>query len=165
MRWQHDASNTSRLATGEWIGCFSLTEPNYGSDAGGMITRAKKVPGGFSLTGSKMWISNAPIADVFVVWAKNDEGVIRGYILEKGMKGLSAPKIGGNMGLRVSIAGEIVMDDVFVPAENEFPEIIGLKGPFTRLNSARHGISWGTLGAVNTRWIANNLANPWRLIN
>lgn len=148
MRWQHDASNTSRLATGEWIGCFSLTEPNYGSDAGGMITRAKKVPGGFSLTGSKMWISNAPIADVFVVWAKNDEGVIRGYILEKGMKGLSAPKIGGNMGLRVSIAGEIVMDDVFVPAENEFPEIIGLKGPFTRLNSARHGISWGTLGAA-----------------
>ena len=141
-----------KLATGEWIGCFGLTEPNYGSDAGGMITRAKKVPGGFSLTGSKMWISNAPIADVFVVWAKNDEGVIRGYILEKGMKGLSAPKISGKMGLRASITGEIVMDEVFVPAENEFPEVTGLKGPFTCLNSARYGISWGALGAAEWCW-------------
>ena len=143
-----------KLASGEWIGCFGLTEPNYGSDAGGMITRAKKVPGGFSLTGSKMWISNAPIADVFVVWAKNDEGVIRGYILEKGMKGLSAPKISGKMGLRASITGEIVMDEVFVPAENEFPEITGLKGPFTCLNSARYGISWGALGAAEWCWHA-----------
>ncbi|WP_353431515.1 acyl-CoA dehydrogenase [Polynucleobacter sp. MWH-UH23A] len=143
-----------KLASGEWIGCFGLTEPNYGSDAGGMITRAKKVPGGFSLTGSKMWISNAPIADVFVVWAKNDEGVIRGYILEKGMKGLSAPKISGKMGLRASITGEIVMDEVFVPAENEFPEITGLKGPFTCLNAARYGISWGTLGAAEWCWHA-----------
>ena len=143
-----------KLATGEWIGCFGLTEPNYGSDAGGMITRAKKVPGGFSLTGSKMWISNAPIADVFVVWAKNDEGVIRGYILEKGMKGLSAPKISGKMGLRASITGEIVMDEVFVPAENEFPEVTGLKGPFTCLNSARYGISWGALGAAEWCWQA-----------
>jgi glutaryl-CoA dehydrogenase len=143
-----------KLATGEWIGCFGLTEPNYGSDAGGMITRAKKVPGGFSLTGSKMWISNSPIADVFVVWAKNDEGVIRGYILEKGMKGLSAPKISGKMGLRASITGEIVMDEVFVPAENEFPEVTGLKGPFTCLNSARYGISWGTLGAAEWCWHA-----------
>ncbi|MBU3598122.1 acyl-CoA dehydrogenase [Polynucleobacter bastaniensis] len=143
-----------KLATGEWIGCFGLTEPNYGSDAGGMITRAKKVPGGFSLTGSKMWISNSPIADVFVVWAKNDEGLIRGFILEKGMKGLSAPKISGKMGLRASITGEIVMDEVFVPAENEFPEITGLKGPFTCLNSARYGIAWGTLGAAEWCWYA-----------
>jgi len=143
-----------KLASGEWIGCFGLTEPNYGSDAGGMITRAKKVPGGFSLTGSKMWISNSPIADVFVVWAKNDEGIIRGYILEKGMKGLSAPKISGKMGLRASITGEIVMDEVFVPAENEFPEIEGLKGPFTCLNSARYGIAWGTLGAAEWCWYA-----------
>ena len=143
-----------KLASGEWIGCFGLTEPNYGSDAGGMITRAKKVPGGFSLTGSKMWISNSPIADVFVVWAKNDEGVIRGYILEKGMKGLSAPKITGKMGLRASITGEIVMDEVFVPTENEFPEITGLKGPFTCLSSARYGIAWGALGAAEWCWHA-----------
>ena len=143
-----------KLASGQWIGCFGLTEPNYGSDAGGMITRAKKVPGGFSLTGSKMWISNSPIADVFVVWAKNDEGIIRGYILEKGMKGLSAPKISGKMGLRASITGEIVMDEVFVPAENEFPEIEGLKGPFTCLNSARYGIAWGALGAAEWCWYA-----------
>ncbi|WP_108508429.1 acyl-CoA dehydrogenase [Polynucleobacter acidiphobus] len=143
-----------KLATGEWIGCFGLTEPNYGSDAGGMITRAKKVPGGFSLTGSKMWISNSPIADVFVVWAKNDEDQIRGFILEKGMKGLSAPKITGKQGLRASITGEIVMDEVFVPAENEFPEITGLKGPFTCLNSARYGISWGVLGAAEFCWHA-----------
>ena len=143
-----------KLATGEWIGCFGLTEPNYGSDAGGMITRAKKVPGGFSLTGSKMWISNSPIADVFVVWAKNDDDQIRGFILEKGMKGLSAPKITGKQGLRASITGEIVMDEVFVPAENEFPEITGLKGPFTCLNSARYGISWGVLGAAEFCWHA-----------
>ncbi len=143
-----------KLASGEWIGCFGLTEPNYGSDAGGMITRAKKVPGGFSLTGAKMWISNSPIADVFVVWAKNDEGVIRGFILEKGMKGLSAPKISGKMGLRASVTGEIVMDEVFVPAENEFPEITGLKGPFTCLNSARYGIAWGSLGAAEWCWYA-----------
>jgi glutaryl-CoA dehydrogenase len=143
-----------KLAAGEWIGCFGLTEPNHGSDAGGMITRAKKVAGGFSLTGSKMWISNSPIADVFVVWAKNDEGLIRGFILEKGMKGLSAPKISGKMGLRASITGEIVMNEVFVPDENEFPEITGLKGPFTCLNSARYGIAWGTLGAAEWCWYA-----------
>jgi glutaryl-CoA dehydrogenase len=143
-----------KLASGQWIGCFGLTEPNFGSDAGGMITRAKKVPGGFSLTGSKMWISNAPIADVFVIWAKNDEGIIRGYILEKGMKGLSAPKITGKMGLRASITGEVVMEEVFVPDENEFPEVTGLKGPFTCLNSARYGISWGALGAAEWCWYA-----------
>ena len=143
-----------KLASGEWIGCFGLTEPNFGSDAGGMIARAKKVPGGFSLTGSKMWISNAPIADVFVIWAKNDEGIIRGYILEKGMKGLSAPKITGKMGLRASITGEVVMDEVFVPDENEFPEVTGLKGPFTCLNSARYGIAWGALGAAEWCWYA-----------
>jgi len=141
-----------KLATGEWIGCFGLTEPNFGSDAGGMISRAKKVPGGFSLTGSKMWISNSPIADVFVVWAKNDADQIRGFILEKGMKGLSAPKITGKQGLRASITGEIVMDEVFVPAENEFPEVTGLKGPFTCLNSARYGISWGVLGSAEFCW-------------
>lgn len=141
-----------KLATGEWIGCFGLTEPNFGSDAGGMITRAKKVPGGFSLTGSKMWISNSPIADVFVVWAKNDADQIRGFILERGMKGLSAPKITGKQGLRASITGEIVMDEVFVPAENEFPEVTGLKGPFTCLNSARYGISWGVLGSAEFCW-------------
>ena len=141
-----------KLATGEWIGCFGLTEPNFGSDAGGMITRAKTVQGGFSLTGSKMWISNSPIADVFVVWAKNDADQIRGFILEKGMKGLSAPKITGKQGLRASITGEIVMDEVFVPAENEFPEVTGLKGPFTCLNSARYGISWGVLGSAEFCW-------------
>ena len=143
-----------KLASGEWIGCFGLTEPNHGSDPGSMITRAKKVPGGFSLTGSKIWISNSPIADVFVVWAKNDEGQIRGYILEKGMKGLTAPAIHGKVGLRASITGEIVMDDVFVPEENEFPEVKGLKGPFTCLNSARYGIAWGALGAAEFCWHA-----------
>lgn len=141
-----------KLATGEWIGCFGLTEPNHGSDPASMITRAKKVPGGFSLTGSKMWISNSPFADVFIVWAKNDEGRIRGYILEKGMKGLSAPAIKGKVGLRASTTGEIVMDDVFVPDENEFPEVEGLKGPFTCLNSARYGIAWGALGAAEDCW-------------
>ena len=141
-----------KLATGEWIGCFGLTEPNHGSDPGSMITRAKSVPGGFSVSGAKMWISNSPFADVFVVWAKNDEGRIRGYILEKGMKGLSAPAIKGKVGLRASTTGEIVMDEVFVPAENELPNVEGLKGPFTCLNSARYGIAWGALGAAEDCW-------------
>ena len=141
-----------KLATGEWIGCFGLTEPNHGSDPGSMITRAKTVDGGFSVTGAKMWISNSPFADVFVVWAKNDDGRIRGYILEKGMKGLSAPAIHGKFGLRASLTGEIVMDEVFVPAENELPNVEGLKGPFTCLNSARYGIAWGALGAAEDCW-------------
>lgn len=140
-----------RLASGEWIGCFGLTEPNHGSDPGSMITRAKKVAGGFSLSGAKMWITNSPIADVFVVWAKNDEGIIRGFILEKGMQGLSAPAIHGKVGLRSSITGEIVMDEVFVPDENEL-NVSGLKGPFTCLNSARYGIAWGALGAAEDCW-------------
>ena len=137
-----------KLATGEWIGCFGLTEPNHGSDPGSMITRAKKVAGGYALSGAKMWISNSPIADVFVVWAKDDEGAIRGFILDKGAKGLSAPAIHGKVGLRASITGEIVMDSVFCPEENAFPEVRGLKGPFTCLNSARYGIAWGALGAA-----------------
>jgi glutaryl-CoA dehydrogenase len=137
-----------KLATGEWIGCFGLTEPNHGSDPGSMQTRAKSAPGGYRLTGSKMWISNSPIADVFVVWAKDDGGQIRGFILDRGMKGLSAPKIHGKMGLRASITGEVVMDEVFCPEENAFPEVRGLKGPFTCLNSARYGIAWGALGAA-----------------
>ncbi len=141
-----------KLATGEWIGCFGLTEPNHGSDPGSMETRAKSVPGGFALSGAKMWISNSPLAQVFVVWAKNDEGRIKGYILEKGMKGLSAPAIKGKVGLRASITGEIVMDNVFVPAENELPNVEGLKGPFTCLNSARYGIAWGALGAAEDCW-------------
>jgi glutaryl-CoA dehydrogenase len=142
-----------KLATGEWIGCFGLTEPNFGSDPGGMMTRAKKVDGGFSLTGTKAWISNSPIADVFIVWAKDDEGVIRGYILDKGMKGLSAPATHGKVGLRTSITGEVVMDNVFCPDENAFPEIRGLKGPFTCLNSARYGIAWGAMGAAEDCWL------------
>ena len=142
-----------KLATGEWVGCFGLTEPNHGSDPGSMITRAKKVAGGFALSGAKMWITNSPIADVFVVWAKNDEGKIRGYILERGMKGLSAPAIHGKMGLRASVTGEIVMDEVFVPDENELPHVSGLKGPFTCLNSARFGIAWGALGAAEDCWM------------
>jgi glutaryl-CoA dehydrogenase len=137
-----------KLARGEWIGCFGLTEPNHGSDPGSMVTRAKSVPGGYSLTGSKMWISNSPFADVFVVWAKDDGGAIRGFILDKGMKGLSAPAVHGKVGLRASTTGEIVMDGVFVPEENAFPEVRGLKGPFTCLNSARYGIAWGALGAA-----------------
>jgi len=140
-----------RLATGEWIGCFGLTEPNHGSDPGSMQTRAKKIAGGYSLTGSKMWISNSPIADVFVVWAKENEE-IRGFILDKGMKGLSAPAIHGKVGLRASITGEVVMDNVFCPEENAFPEVRGLKGPFTCLDSARYGISWGALGAAEDCW-------------
>ncbi len=141
-----------RLATGEIVGCFGLTEPNHGSDPGSMQTRAKKIAGGYSLTGSKMWITNAPIADVFVVWAKDDGGVIRGFILEKGMKGLSAPKIEGKMSLRASITGEIVMDEVTVPEANLLPNVQGLKGPFGCLNKARYGISWGALGAAEDCW-------------
>jgi glutaryl-CoA dehydrogenase len=141
-----------KLATGEWIGCFGLTEPNAGSDPASMATRAKGVPGGFSVSGSKMWISNSPFANVFIVWAKNDEGRIRGFILEKGMKGLTAPAIKGKIGLRASTTGEIVMDEVFVPAENELPNVEGLKGPFTCLNSARYGIAWGALGAAEDCW-------------
>ena len=141
-----------KLASGEWIGCFGLTEPDHGSDPGSMATRAKKVDGGYSLTGNKMWITNSPIADVFVVWGKTEDGKIRGFILEKGWEGLSAPAIHGKMGLRSSITGEIVMDNVFVPEENMFPEVTGLKGPFTCLNSARYGISWGALGAAEDCW-------------
>jgi glutaryl-CoA dehydrogenase len=137
-----------RLAKGEAIGCFGLTEPNHGSDPGSMNTRARRVDGGYKLSGSKMWITNSPIADVFVVWAKDDEDQIRGFVLEAGWKGLSAPAIHGKMGLRASITGEIVMDEVFVPEENAFPDVRGLKGPFTCLNSARYGISWGALGAA-----------------
>jgi glutaryl-CoA dehydrogenase len=139
-----------KLATGELIGCFGLTEPDHGSDPGSMATRAKKAPGGYSLTGSKSWITNSPIADVFVVWGKTDDGVIRGFILEKGWKGLSAPVIHGKVGLRTSITGQVVMEDVFVPAENVLPNVTGLKGPFTCLNSARYGIAWGALGAAES---------------
>jgi len=142
-----------KLATGEWIGCFGLTEPDHGSDPASMASRAQKVKGGYQLKGNKMWISNSPIADVFVVWAKEVSesgavGPIRGFILDKGMKGLSAPAIHSKVGLRASITGEIVMDGVFVPEENAFPEVQGLKGPFTCLNSARYGIAWGALGAA-----------------
>jgi len=143
-----------KLATGEWIGCFGLTEPNHGSDPGSMVTRARSVSGGFSLSGAKTWISNSPIADVFVVWAKDDQGIIRGYILERGMKGLSAPKIEGKFSLRASITGEIVMDEVFVPEDNLLPNVQGLKGPFGCLNSARYGIAWGALGAAEFCWHA-----------
>jgi glutaryl-CoA dehydrogenase len=141
-----------RLATGEWVGCFGLTEPDHGSDPGGMTTRAVKVAGGYRLTGSKMWISNSPIADVFVVWAKTQDGVIRGFVLEKGMKGLSAPKIEGKMSLRASVTGEIVMDEVFVPDEQLLPGVEGLKGPFGCLTRARYGIAWGALGAAEDCW-------------
>lgn len=141
-----------KLATGEWIGCFGLTEPDHGSDPGGMVTRARSVDGGYRLTGAKMWISNSPIADVFVVWAKTDDDIIRGFILEKGMEGLSAPKIEGKLALRASVTGEIVMDEVFVPEENRLPNVQGLKGPFGCLNNARYGIAWGTLGAAETCW-------------
>ncbi|MGB3879861.1 MAG: acyl-CoA dehydrogenase [Diaphorobacter nitroreducens] len=146
-----------KLASGEFIGCFGLTEPDHGSDPGSMATRAYKVDGGYRLKGNKMWITNSPVADVFVVWAKEVEasgtvGQIRGFILDKGMKGLSAPAIHGKVGLRASITGEIVMDDVFVPEENAFPEVRGLKGPFTCLNSARFGIAWGAMGAAEFCW-------------
>jgi glutaryl-CoA dehydrogenase len=145
-----------KLATGEWIGCFGLTEPNHGSDPGSMDTRAKRVDGGWLLTGAKMWISNSPIADVFVVWAKcqggDFDGRIKGFVLERGMKGLSAPKIQGKVGLRASITGEIVMDGVFASDEQLLPGVEGLKGPFTCLNSARYGIAWGALGAAEDCW-------------
>jgi glutaryl-CoA dehydrogenase len=137
------------LLAGTTIGCFGLTEPNHGSDPASMITRARKVDGGY-LHGTKTWITSAPIADVFVVWAKTDDGVIRGFILEKGWKGLSAPAIHGKVGLRASVTGQIVMDDVFVPEENMLPHVMGLKGPFTCLNSARYGIAWGALGAAES---------------
>jgi len=137
-----------KLAAGEWIGCFGLTEPDHGSDPGSMSSRAREVDGGYLLSGSKSWITNSPIADVFVVWAKTEDGKIRGFILEKGWKGLAAPVIKGKIGLRASITGEIVMEDVFVPAENLLPGAAGLKGPFTCLNSARFGIAWGALGAA-----------------
>ncbi len=142
-----------KLASGEWVGCFGLTEPNHGSDPASMETRAKKVDGGYIVHGNKMWITNSPIADVFVVWAKLD-GEIRGFILEKSMKGLSAPKIEGKFSLRASTTGEIVMDEVFVPTENIFPEVTGLKGPFGCLNKARYGIAWGALGAAEFCWHA-----------
>jgi glutaryl-CoA dehydrogenase len=149
-----------KLATGEWVGCFGLTEPNHGSDPASMLTRAKPVDGGFILKGAKMWITNSPIADVFVVWAKLEDPdgkvggqeSIRGFVLEKGMKGLSAPKIEGKMSLRASITGEIVMDDVFVPEANLLPNVSGLKGPFGCLNKARYGIAWGALGAAEDCW-------------
>ena len=137
-----------RLATGELVGCFGLTEPDAGSDPGSMKTRARTVEGGFRLSGTKMWITNSPIADIAVVWAKDDEGVIRGFILERGMEGFSTPKIEGKMSLRASITGEIVMDDVFVPAENQLPNARGLGGPFGCLNKARYGIAWGSMGAA-----------------
>ena len=150
-----------KLATGEWVGCFGLTEPNHGSDPASMLTRAKPVDGGFIVKGAKMWITNSPIADVFVVWAKLEDPdgkvggqeSIRGFILEKGMKGLSAPKIEGKMSLRASITGEIVMDDVFVPEANLLPNVSGLKGPFGCLNKARYGIAWGALGAAEDCWM------------
>ncbi|MCO4321336.1 acyl-CoA dehydrogenase [Aliidiomarina quisquiliarum] len=142
-----------KLASGEWVGCFGLTEPDSGSDPASMTTRATKVDGGYRLTGNKMWITNSPIADVFVVWAKLD-GVIRGFVLEKGMEGLSAPTIEGKFSLRASITGEIVMDNVLVPEANMFPEVTGLKGPFSCLNKARYGIAWGALGAAEFCWHA-----------
>ena len=144
-----------KLATGEWVGCFGLTEPDAGSDPGGMKTRAEKVSDGYRLNGAKTWISNAPIADVFVVWAKSaaHDGQIRGFILEKGMPGLSAPKIGGKLSLRASITGEVVMDGVVVPEENLLPNVSGLKGPFGCLNRARYGIAWGVMGAAEDCWM------------
>ncbi len=140
------------LASGELIGCFGLTEPDHGSDPGGMITRARSCDGGYRLSGAKMWITNSPIADVFVVWAKTDDDVIRGFVLSKDMQGLSAPKIEGKHALRASVTGEIVMDEVFVPEENLLPGVQGLKGPFGCLNNARYGIAWGALGAAETCW-------------
>eukprot|EP01031_Cornospumella_fuschlensis_P047046 gene47046-57613_t len=142
------------LTSGELVGCFGLTEPDAGSDPGGMRTRAEKIEGGYRLKGAKMWITNSPIADVFVVWAKSDahDGAIRGFVLEKGMKGLTAPKIEGKMSLRASITGEIVMDDVFVPEAQLMPNVAGLKGPFGCLNKARYGIAWGALGAAEDCW-------------
>jgi glutaryl-CoA dehydrogenase len=143
-----------KLASGEWVGAFGLTEPDHGSDPGSMVTRAKSVDGGYALSGAKMWISNAPIADVFVVWATDDEGVIRGFILERGMEGLATPKIEGKFSLRASSTGEVVMDEVFVPEENRLPNARGLSGPFGCLNKARYGISWGAMGAAEACWHA-----------
>ena len=143
-----------KLATGEFLGAFGLTEPDFGSDAGSMISRARKVDGGYLLKGAKMWITNSPAADVFVIWAKDDSDIIRGFILERGMKGLSTPKIEGKFSLRISITGEVVMDDVFVPRENLLPNVEGLKGPFGCLNKARYGIAWGALGAAEFCWHA-----------
>jgi glutaryl-CoA dehydrogenase len=143
-----------KLARGEWVGCFGLTEPDHGSDPGGMRTRARKVGGGYALSGAKMWITNSPIADVMVVWAKTEDDVIRGFILERGMQGLSTPKIEGKFSLRASVTGEIVMDEVLVPEENLLPNVSGLKGPFGCLNSARFGIAWGALGAAEFCWQA-----------
>ena len=140
------------LACGESIGCFGLTEPDHGSDPGSMITRARAAAGGFRLSGAKTWITNSPIANIFIVWAKTDDDVIRGFILEKDWKGLSAPAIHGKVGLRASITGQILMDEVFVPEENLLPDVTGLKGPFTCLDSARYGISWGALGAAESCW-------------
>jgi len=143
-----------RMASGELVGCFGLTEPDHGSDPGGMRTRARKIEGGWRLNGSKMWITNAPIADIFVVWAKDDEEVIRGFVLEKGMEGLSAPKIEGKFSLRASVTGEIAMSDVIVPDENLLPNVKGLKGPFGCLNRARYGIAWGVMGSAEFCWHA-----------
>jgi glutaryl-CoA dehydrogenase len=143
-----------KLASGEWVGCFGLTEPDHGSDPSGMTTRATQVTGGWRLSGAKMWITNSPIADVLVVWAKTEDDVIRGFILERGMKGLSTPKIEGKFSLRASATGEIVMDEVFVPEENLLPGVKGLRGPFSCLNSARYGIAWGALGAAEFCWHA-----------
>jgi glutaryl-CoA dehydrogenase len=143
-----------KLASGEWVGCFGLTEPDHGSDPGGMKSRAKSIDGGYQLNGAKTWITNSPIADVFVVWAKDDNDVIRGFILDKGMQGLSAPKIEGKFSLRASITGEIVMENVFVPEENHLPDAEGLRGPFSCLNRARYGISWGAMGAAEFCWHA-----------
>jgi len=142
-----------KLAAGQAIGSFGLTEPDHGSDPGGMLTRARSVAGGWRLSGTKTWITNSPIADVFVVWAKDDAGAIRGFILEKGWPGLSAPALHGKVGLRTSVTGQIVMDEVFCPAENALPDVRGLKGPFTCLNSARYGIAWGALGAAEDCWL------------
>jgi len=144
-----------KLARGEWVGCFGLTEPDHGSDPGAMKSRARRVEGGYLITGNKMWISNSPIADVFLVWAKTEDGVIRGFVLEKGMEGLSAPKIEGKFSLRASITGEIVMDDVYVPEENLLPKAAGLGGPFGCLNRARYGIAWGVMGAAEFCWRAS----------
>ncbi len=143
-----------KLATGEWVGCFGLTEPDHGSDPGGMTTRATAAPGGWRLNGAKTWITNAPIADVLVVWAKTEDGVIRGFILERGMAGLSTPKIEGKFSLRASVTGQIFMDGVFVPEENLLPGVKGLRGPFSCLNNARYGIAWGALGAAEFCWHA-----------
>ena len=142
-----------KLASGEWIGCFGLTEPDHGSDPGSMATRAKAVPGGYRLTGSKTWITNAPIADAFIVWAKTEDGVIRGFILDRDTEGLSTPVLHGKVGLRASITGQIVLEDAFVPETALMPHVKGLKGPFTCLNSARYGIAWGALGAAEACYI------------